>query len=138
MNRKITTAKLTTVRFATAMCTAIAATALLGAATANAESPRSLDAMMDTCIQKFLASNLPDYDGKITVQKEEFGHRPAFAGERGLKFSVSAVGRSSGTSFGSVTCEMSRDGELISIKTVSAPKKVLRGESAVVAKNIVE
>ncbi len=131
MNRKLNIAMIT------------ASLALAG--TAQAASNKVLDQMMDTCIQQFVASNFADYQGKVTVQKSAsssiVSHRPSLVAGRGhYSITVAAVGRPSGTQYATATCQMARDGSVVSIKTVplAALQQLQRVEPMVVAKNEIE
>jgi len=132
MNRKLK------VTLSTIASTAVASVALVNVA--QAAPTKALDQMLDTCMQHFVASNLANYQGKVTLEKTEnsFGNyvSPLMLGRSHYSVTVSAVGRPGGVPLASATCRIGRDGSVISMKTMPlAAMKKLRSESAIVAKN---
>ena len=105
----------------------VAAASLMFASASQAASNKMLDQMMDTCIQQFVASNLAGYQGKLTVQKSDQRYRgpSLMAGTGSYEITVAAVGRPGSTQLATATCQMSRDGSVVSIKssTTAALKK---------------
>jgi hypothetical protein len=122
----------------TAASTAVAS--LVFASAAPAASDKATDQTLDACIQHFVASNLADYQGKVTVEKSESSagnvSPSLLVGGGNYYVTVSAVGRPGGVPIASATCRIGRDGSIKSMKTVPlAALKKLRSESVVVAKN---
>ena len=95
------------------------AASLMLAGTAQAASNKMLDQMMDTCIQQFVASNFAGYQGKLTVQKSDQSYRgpSLIAGTGSYEITVAAVGRPGSTQLATATCQMARDGSVVSIKS---------------------
>jgi len=116
----------------------VAAASLMFAGASQAASNKMLDQMMDTCIKQFVASNFADYQGKLTVQKSDQSYRgPALmAGSGSYEISVAAVGRPGSTQLATATCQMARDGSVVSIKSsTTAALKKTQAEPMVVATN---
>jgi hypothetical protein len=108
------------------------------AGAAQAASNKMLDKMMDTCIQQFVASNFADYQGKLTIQKSDsVYHGPSLiAGSDTHEFTVTAVGRPGSAQLATATCQMARDGSVVSIKSsTTAALKKPQVEPVVVATN---
>jgi hypothetical protein len=129
MNRKLNIAIVTA-----------ASLAFVGAA--QAASNKVLDQMMNTCIQQFVANNFADYQGKITIQKPDSTNHGTslMSGGSRHQITVTAVGRPGSTQLATATCQMARDGSVVSIKTLplAAMKKLSRIEPMIVAKNEIE
>ena len=88
----------------------------LGSLLASAESTENQ--MMDACIEKFVATNLANYQGKVVVHKYAFGvHQPLVLSSN-KQFQLSAVHTSTGEDLGSVVCSVARNGEI----TITKPK----------------
>lgn len=68
---------------------------------------------MDTCIQTFIAEQLPQ-DHKIEVVKRPI-NQLTWSAAPPLKIKVDARGKRSGKQYGSATCEMNRRGELVAM-----------------------
>jgi hypothetical protein len=116
----------------------LTATSLMFAGAAQAASNKMLDKMMDTCIQQFVASNFADYQGKLTIQKSDsVYHGPSLiAGSDTHEFTVTAVGRPGSAQLATATCQMARDGSVVSIKSsTTAALKKPQVEPVVVATN---
>jgi hypothetical protein len=126
--------------FSTAAVTSAASFALLGAGSARAASSPALNQMMDTCIQQFVASNLADYHGKVSVRKEDSHSPPLVAGQSNYFITVAAVGKESGAQIASATCKMSHDGSVVYMTStpIAALKPIRHIEAETVAKNEIE
>ncbi len=72
--------------------------------------------MLDVCVQKYIADNLADYHGKVTVNKLASGYQPFMLRGR-TQVKISAVHRTSGEHLGTVVCNVAKDGKV----TVAAP-----------------
>ncbi|MBC7982407.1 MAG: hypothetical protein H7Y02_00985 [Candidatus Obscuribacterales bacterium] len=117
-----------------AVVTATSFTALMGAA--NAASNRVADKVMDTCIRQFVADNLSGYDGKVAIRKDTSGHRPLLGGQTHYQISVAAADRATGTHLAGITCQVNRDGKIISTKAISVTSsKLVQRIKPAVAKN---
>ncbi|NLG77448.1 MAG: hypothetical protein GX535_14545 [Xanthomonadaceae bacterium] len=77
---------------------------------------------MDTCIQAFVAEQLPQ-GHKIEVVKRDTGHRQ-WTSSRRAPIKVSAKGKRSGKEYASATCEMNRQGELVAMVVKGARIRV--------------
>lgn len=89
---------------------------LLGACAIVAAMPVASHAKqdaMDTCIQAFVAEQLPQ-GHKIEVVKRDMGQLQ-WTSSRRAPIKVSARGLRSGKEYGSATCEMNRKGELVAM-----------------------
>jgi hypothetical protein len=87
--------------------------------------------MMDACIQKFIAANLSDYTGKVTVQKLSAGYQPLVLSSHATTITVSAYHRTSGEHLGAVTCKVSDDGTV----TVAMPDQAAAAKLAKLMKS---
>jgi uncharacterized protein (UPF0371 family) len=111
---------------------------LVFAGAAQAASTKMLDHMMDNCIQQFVASNFAGYQGKITVQKSDsvYDGPSLVAGSGTHAITVTAVGRPGSTQLATATCQMARDGSVVSIKSsTAAALKQTHADPVVVATN---
>lgn len=92
---------------------AIAAVTLL-AATPFVSQAHNYDAAMDSCINAFVAANLPK-EQPVKVFKEETATSPLNVHSRGYKIIVSAKGVESGKYLARGTCTVDRSGEVIAL-----------------------
>lgn len=83
---------------------------------AHAGARTSEAAVMDACIQQYIAEHLADYEGKVTVNKLAPEHRPILLNLQ-TQIMVTAVHKTTGTHLGTVKCSVDRDGKI----SVSAP-----------------
>lgn len=103
--------KLSTVRIAKSVSIVAAALAL---AAPLASQARNDDVAMDTCINAFVAANLPK-EQRVTVRKEEAARSPIIMQSRAYKIVVSAKGVNSGKRLARGTCIVDRDGQVIAL-----------------------
>jgi hypothetical protein len=95
--------------------TAVAAFTL-GVSAAHAGARPSEAALMDACVKQYIAENLANYEGKVTVEKLAPEYLPVVLNME-TKIMVSAVHKPTGTHLGTVKCSVSREGKI----SVSAP-----------------
>jgi hypothetical protein len=86
------------------------ALAVVGAA-AYAETKSEEAHMLDVCVQQYIADNLADYQGKVTVNKLSGGYQPMVYKTR-TQVKVTAVHRASGEHLGTVVCNVAKDGKV--------------------------
>jgi hypothetical protein len=116
----------------------VTAASLVFGGAAQAATNKMLDQMMDNCIQQFVASNLAGYEGKITVEKSDGSyHGPSLmAGSGSYEIKVAAIGRPGSSQLATATCQMARDGRVVSLKSSStAAITKVQVEPVVVATN---
>ncbi|HEY0684367.1 MAG TPA: hypothetical protein VGD45_18675 [Steroidobacter sp.] len=90
------------------------ALATLALAAPFASQAHDYDAAMDSCINAFVASNLPK-EQPVRVQKEASVSSPLAIYSRGYKIIVSAKGVESGKYLARGTCLVDRSGQVIAL-----------------------
>jgi hypothetical protein len=96
--------------------TAAVAALTLAVSAAHAGARPSETALMDACVKQYIAENLANYEGKVTVAKLAPEYRPVILNME-TKIMVSAVHKPTGTHLGTVRCSVSREGKI----SVAAP-----------------
>ena len=81
------------------------------------------DAAMDSCINAFVASNLPK-EQPVTVRKEVAVSSPIAVHARAYKIVVSAKGKESGKYLARGTCVVNRAGEVVALNGKPLPTKL--------------
>ena len=89
---------------------AVAALAFCSAA-AHAETKLNEEKLLDACVHQYIADNLADYQGKVTVNKLTGGYHPSVASAK-KQIKVTAVHRLSGEHLGTVICNVAKDGKV--------------------------
>ena len=103
--------KLSTLRMTKAVSIAVATVAL---AAPFASQAGNYDAAMDSCINAFVAANLPK-GHPVTIQKEEAATSPIGFHSRSYKIMVSAKGMASGKYLARGTCIVDRTGQVVAM-----------------------
>jgi hypothetical protein len=96
----------------------LAALATLSIGLAHADDEQVLDA----CIQQFIAANLSEYQGKISVHKETPFVSPWSALSR-TEVVISVTG-THGSQLGSAVCHVDRSGKVVSLTPASGAVKL--------------
>src|SRR5690348_15420575 len=95
---------------------AVIASLTLAVSAAHAGARPAEAALMDACVQQFIAENLAGYEGKVTVAKLAPEYRPVMFNTQ-MKIMVSAVHKPTGTHLGTVSCSVGHEGKI----SVAAP-----------------
>ena len=90
------------------------AAATVALAAPFASQAHNYDAAMETCINAFVAANLPK-EQPVTVRKEEAAVSPISIHSRAYKIVVSARGVESGKYLARGTCIVDRNGQVIAL-----------------------
>jgi hypothetical protein len=81
------------------------------------------DVAMDSCINAFVAANLPK-EQPVTVRKEDFAASPISIHARAYKIMVSAKGVKSGKHLARGTCIVDRSGQVTALNGKPLPQKL--------------
>jgi hypothetical protein len=106
-----------------------ASLAVFAAGAAYAGTKANEEQMMDACIHQYIADNLANYQGKVTVNKLASGYQPLLLGVK-TQIMVTAVHRTSGAKLGTVVCDASADGAV----SVAHPDAVAAAKLAKIVK----
>ncbi len=112
------------IKFAASMTKSIslaAATVLMAAPFAS--QAHNYDQAMDSCINAFVAANLPK-EQPVTVRKEEIAASPISIHARSYKIIVSAKGVESGKYLARGTCIVDRTGAVIALNGKPLPTQL--------------
>jgi hypothetical protein len=98
----------------------IAATLALAAAPLTSKADARSEAAMNTCIDLFVAANLPK-EQPIVIRKEQSEPGPASARRRAERITLTARGTTSGRQIARATCIVDRDGQVLALngRTIS-------------------
>jgi hypothetical protein len=88
-----------------------ATTALVVTAAAHAGASPSDKAMMNACVQRYIADQLADYQGEVKVKKLADSYHPVAFHTR-AQVKVTAFHRASGEQLRTVLCNVAKDGSL--------------------------
>ena len=112
--------KLSTTRIAKTLSIAAATLAL---AAPFASQAHNYDAAMDSCINAFVAANLPK-EQPVTIRKEVEASSPISMHARAYKIVVSAKGVNSGKFVARGTCIVDRDGQVTALNAKPRTQKL--------------
>lgn len=101
----------------------LAAATLLLAAPFAGHASTADDEAMDTCINAFVAANLPK-EQRVRVQKDEVAATPISANARTYKIVLNATGATSGKNLARGTCIVDRTGVVLTLNGRPLPTKL--------------
>jgi hypothetical protein len=108
MNTPVTTTRMTPSILSIAATLALAASPLTSRADARSE------AAMNTCIDLFVAANLPK-EQPIVIRREESEPSPAAGHRRAERITLTARGSTSGRQIARATCIVDRYGQVVAL-----------------------
>jgi hypothetical protein len=108
MNTPVTTTRMTP------SILSIAATLALAAAPLTSQADARREAAMNTCVELFVAANLPK-EQPVVVRTKDSEPSPAAVYRRAARITLTAKGSTSGREIARATCIVDRDGQVITL-----------------------